>query len=182
MCHFQQIAPQQYLAGSGGKDLRAEITIPTFLHRYTVAELDPKIYRNIQALCAEGDRLAEAKAYEDALSQYNRAWKLIPDPPNEWNASTWILAAIADASFLGGYYTSAKEALEYAMHCPNGIGNPFLHLRLGQCHFEMGALSSAADELTRAYMAEGRKIFEKEDAKYFEFLKTRIKPPASGQW
>jgi len=68
------------------------------------------------------------------------------------------------------------------MHCPDAIGNPFLHLRLGQCCFEKRALDRAADELTRAYMGAGRKIFESDDPKYFEFLKTRIKPPASGEW
>jgi tetratricopeptide (TPR) repeat protein len=147
-----------------------------------VAELDPAIHHRIQALCADGDRLAEARKYDDAISLYNQAWKLVPEPATEWNASTWILAAIADASFLGGDYTTAKEALDYAMHCPNAVGNPFLHLRLGQCCLEKGLLDQAADDLTRAYMAEGHRIFEHEDPKYFEFLKTRIKPPVSGKW
>ena len=108
--------------------------------------------------------------------------KLIPEPATDWNASIWVLAAIADACFLGGYYTSAVEALEHVTRCPSAVGNPFLHLRLGQCYFEKGALDRAADQLARAYMAEGRKIFESDDAKYFEFLKTRIKPPVSGIW
>ena len=147
-----------------------------------MAELDPTVHARIQAFCDEGDRLAAEGNYKDAISAYNQAWKLIPEPATEWEASTWILAAIADASFLGGDYTSAQEALEYAMHCPDAIGNPFLHLRLGQCCFEKRALDRAADELTRAYMGAGRKIFESDDPKYFEFLKTRIKPPASGEW
>jgi tetratricopeptide (TPR) repeat protein len=147
-----------------------------------VAELDPMIYQRILALCAEGDRLAATQAYDDAIVQYNEAWKLIPDPPTEWNASTWVLAAIADAWFLKGHYGNAKDALEYAMHCPDALGNPFLHLRLGQCCFESGLLDRAADELTRAYMGDGLRVFEGQDPKYFEFLKTCIRPPASGRW
>jgi hypothetical protein len=147
-----------------------------------MAELDPTIYKRLQDFCDEGDRLAADRKYKDAIAAYNQAWKLIPEPATEWEASTWMLGAIADACFLGGFFTSAQEALEYAMHCPNAIGNPFLHLRLGQCCFEKGALDRAADELTRAYMGAGSKIFENDDAKYFEFLKTRIKPPASSKW
>jgi hypothetical protein len=59
------------------------------------------------------------------------------------------------------------------MHCPNGIGNPFIHLRLGQCQFETGNLDSAADELTSAYALEGEELFADDDPKYFEFLKTK---------
>jgi hypothetical protein len=60
------------------------------------------------------------------------------------------------------------------MRCPGAIGNPFLHLRLGQVQFELGDLTRAADELTRAYMGAGEDIFQEQAPKYFEFLKTRI--------
>ena len=60
------------------------------------------------------------------------------------------------------------------------IGNPFLHLRLGQCHFELGNLDGAADELARAYMSAGDEIFVGAD-KYFAFLKTRLEAPP-GEW
>jgi hypothetical protein len=65
------------------------------------------------------------------------------------------------------------------MHCPGAIGNPFLHLRLGQCQFELGNLDRAGDELARAYMGAGNEIFVGAE-KYFEFLKTRLKPPPGG--
>ena len=61
--------------------------------------------------------------------------------------------------------------------CPGGLGNPFVHLRLGECCFDIGERDRAADELTRAYMGAGREIFAEEDPKYIEFLGTRIKPP-----
>jgi hypothetical protein len=50
------------------------------------------------------------------------AWMLVPEPQNKWEASTWILAATADAYFLSGFNTSALEALQYAMTCPGGVG------------------------------------------------------------
>jgi len=136
-------------------------------------ELPSKVLATIQSLCAEGDKLAAGRKFEEAISQYDRAWQLIPDPKNHWNASTWILAAIADAAFLSGYRTSAREALEYAMSCPGAVGNPFLHLRLGQVLYDAGEHDRAADELMRAYMGGGVELFETEDASYLSFLRSR---------
>jgi tetratricopeptide (TPR) repeat protein len=138
-------------------------------------ELDEKTYKTIQAHCAAGDQLTRAQRYREAIAEYNRAWELIPRPKNDWEAATWVLAAIADASYLGGYKTSAREALEYAMTCPGAIGNPFLHLRFGQVLFDAGEHDAAADELIRAYMGGGRELFAAEDPKYLAFLGTRAK-------
>ena len=140
-----------------------------------MSELDPLIYDRVKALSAEGDALAGASQFEAAIAKYNEAWALIPEPKGDWNASTWLLAAIGDACFLGGYNTSAREALEFAMQCPDAIGNPFLHLRLGQVLFEASDLDRSADELMRAYMEASDDIFANEDSKYLTFLATRAK-------
>jgi hypothetical protein len=66
-----------------------------------------------------------------------------------------------------------------AMHCPDAFGDPFLHLRLGQCEFELGDLDSAALELALAYEWPGAEIFKGAEA-YFTFLKTRRKAPPGG--
>jgi tetratricopeptide (TPR) repeat protein len=104
-----------------------------------IKELEPGTYEEIKRFSARGDELAAVKSYEEAIAEYNKAWELVPNPKNDWNASTWILAAIADAAFLAGYKVSALEALQYAMTCPGAVGNPFLHLRLGQVLFDTGS-------------------------------------------
>jgi tetratricopeptide (TPR) repeat protein len=139
-----------------------------------MAELDDKTYARIEALCDEGDALADGEQFADALKRYWEAFDLIPEPKHEWEATLWVLGAIGDANFLNKDYTAARDNLANAMHCPGAIGNPFLHLRLGQSQFELGDLDRAADELTRAYAVAGDEIFESEDRKYFDFLKTRI--------
>ena len=142
-------------------------------------ELPDHVHQQIQKLCAEGDALSEAKNYEQAVARYNEAWTLVPEPKANWNASTWIMAAIGDACYLGGFMTSAFDALSYSMHCPGGLGNPFLHLRLGEVLFERGEHDQAADELARAYMGGGEEIFANENAKYRAFLAARMKLPAA---
>jgi tetratricopeptide (TPR) repeat protein len=104
-----------------------------------IKELEPGTYEEIKRFSARGDELAAVKSYKEAIAEYNKAWELVPNPKNDWNASTWILAAIADAAFLAGYKVSALEALQYAMTCPGAVGNPFLHLRLGQVLFDTGS-------------------------------------------
>jgi len=144
-----------------------------------MAELSDEVHERIQALCKKGDALAEKGQYPAALQQYWAAWDLLPEPRTEWEAATWILAAIGDANFLSGDFIAGRDNLSRAMQCPDAIGNPFLHLRLGQCQLELGNLDQAADELARAYMGAGADIFEGAD-KYFAFLKTRLQPPAGG--
>lgn len=138
-------------------------------------ELDEAVHSRIQDLCAQGDDFAEAGEFPSALKKYWSAWDLIPEPRTEWEAATWILVAVGDANFLNGDFVAGRENLATAMQCPDAIGNPFIHLRLGQCEFELGNLDRAADELMRAYMGGNSEIFENDDQKYLEFLQTRAK-------
>jgi tetratricopeptide (TPR) repeat protein len=144
-----------------------------------MTELDDVVYERIRALCAEGDASARYEDFPAALAKYWAAWDLLPEPKTQWQAATWILAAIGDANYLGGDFQAGRDNLSMAMHCPEAIGNPLLHLRLGQCQYELGNLDRAADELARAYMGAGADIFRGEE-KYFDFLKTRLHPPPGG--
>lgn len=140
-----------------------------------IRELDSSTYDEIKRLCESGDQLCTQGAFEAAIAEYNKAWELVPEPKNEWGTSTWILAAIGDTAFQAGHTTSARKALEYAMTCPEAVGNPFLHLRFGQVLLDSGMPDRAADELMRAYMGGGMEIFKSEEPRYIAFLKTRAR-------
>jgi tetratricopeptide (TPR) repeat protein len=150
-----------------------------------VKEIDNKTHEEITRLSQNGDAFAENGDYPKALAEYWKAFDLIPEPKTDWDAATWVLAAIGDANFLGNDFQAGVDNLSNAMHCPGAIGNPFLHMRLGQCQFEVGNLDRAADEMTRAYALQGDEIFEEDDPKYLAFLKTRIeteKPKKKSWW
>jgi tetratricopeptide (TPR) repeat protein len=140
-----------------------------------MAELSDDIHEEIKRLCAQGDAQAEAGEFAAALPLYWAAFDLLPEPKTDWEAGTWTLAAIGDANFLSGDFEAGRDNLSNAMHFPDAIGNPFLHLRLGQCQFELGNLDRAADELMRAYMGGGPELLADEDPKYLQFLSTRAK-------
>jgi hypothetical protein len=137
--------------------------------------LADSVHDEIKRLCAAGDERATAHALSDALTLYWRAWDALPEPKTEWEAATWILASIGDTNFRGADFIAGRDNLSFAMQCPGAIGNPFLHLRLGQCQFELGNLDRAADELMRAYAGGAVGIFAGEEPKYLRFLATRAK-------
>ncbi|AKM45639.1 hypothetical protein WR30_19305 [Burkholderia contaminans FFH2055] len=138
-----------------------------------MAELDNALYERIGALSDAGDALMEDGDYEGALEKFWAGFDLLPEPKTNWEAGTWLMAAIGDANFHQENYAAGRDTLAQSMHFPNAIGNPFLHLRLGQCQFELGNLDRAADELMRAYASGGPELFEDEDGKYLRFLATR---------
>jgi tetratricopeptide (TPR) repeat protein len=136
--------------------------------------LSPKTQREMDTLCREGDEHLDAGKFDAALNAYRAAEKLLPYPKEDWEASTWIFTAIGEALFFKGEFSEALKNLRRAVACPGGLGNPVVHLRLGEVHFELSDFDQAADELTRAYMGAGKEIFSSEDQKYLNFLATKI--------
>ena len=70
---------------------------------------------------------------------FQQAWDLLPEPAVQWEAATWILAALGDVYFLSGDYEAA-----------------------------------------RAYLQEGKAIFDGEDPKCLDFVKGKLRPPEGG--
>ena len=139
-----------------------------------MAKLSEDIQRKLAHFCELGDECADYERYRDALVQYNAALALLPEPKKQWEATLWIYGAIGDAHYLSKDYSAALETFQQAIKLPQGEGNPFLHLRLGQSYYELGNLSAAAKELERAYEAGGDEMFEEDDPKYWELLKSTI--------
>ena len=144
----------------------------------------PELPENLEAQilfhCEQGDDRQHEDEFDEALEEFEAAWDLLPEPKTQWELATGILAAMGDVKYLSGDYAGGIEDLGRATLCPGATGNAFIHLRRGQCEFELGNLDRAANELTLAYMGAGEEIFEDEDEKYFEFLKTRLEPPPGG--
>jgi tetratricopeptide (TPR) repeat protein len=143
-------------------------------------QLSKKLHSAITRLCKEGDELSKQGADAAAYAKYNEAWELVPEEKADWEASTWILTAVGELQFRNRKFDKALNSYLRAVQCPNGLGNPYIHLRIGQAQYELGNLVGAADNLARAYMGGGEDIFQEADPKYIAFLKTRLKPPAGG--
>jgi tetratricopeptide (TPR) repeat protein len=132
------------------------------------------LHQQITDLCRNGDALASAGKPEEARQNYIAALKLLPGEPSQWEAATWIYVALGDVHFRSQNVDKAFKCFYNAVQCPKGLGNPYIHLRLGQLYFEQNDFDKAADELTRAYMGGGIDIFMEDDPKYLAFLETKI--------
>jgi tetratricopeptide (TPR) repeat protein len=139
-----------------------------------MAQLTDRVYTEITALCKLGDDLVKIGDLEAAKERYVAALRLLPEKYQDWDASTWIYVAIGDIHFRMKNFEKAFKCFFNAVQCPKGLGNPFIHLRLGQLYFEQGNFDKAIDELTRAHMGVGIKIFMEDDPKYLEFLESKI--------
>jgi tetratricopeptide (TPR) repeat protein len=138
-------------------------------------EIDDLSYSKILELSKQGDNYAQRHEFTKAIDSYYDALDLVPDPLEAYSATTWLLTAIGESYLLSNDYENAREVLQQAMHCPDAIGNPFIHLILGQAQFELGNFDRAKDELARAYMGGGKEIFAGDDPKYYEYLKALMR-------
>ena len=137
--------------------------------------LNDDLHEEVKNLCAEGDELAEAEQYDEAIAKYREALFLLPRPIEKWEASLWIYTAIGDAMFLKGDFLAAAKPFRDVMFCPGAEQNPFIRLRRGQVAFERGNFAVAETELAEAYRLEGEKIFSEDDSKYLNLIKAKLK-------
>lgn len=133
-------------------------------------ELEDRVYQRITHLSSEGDSLSDAGSHSEAIAKYQQALDMVPQPQRDWEASTWLHAAIGDAYFFSHDFKKAAEAFFEAYNCPGGLQNPFINLRIGECLFETGDLAGAEEYMLRAYMWEGKDIFSREKPKYVKFM------------
>lgn len=137
--------------------------------------LSEEIHQQLTQLSGEGDCLLKEMKFSLAKEKYLAALHLLPGDHRNWRAATWLYTALGDAHFRLGNFDKAFRCYFNAVQCPDGIGNPYIHLRLGQTYFESKNFDKAADELTRAYMGGGIDIFMEDDPKYLDFLERKIK-------
>jgi len=139
-------------------------------------ELDDEIHSKIARLSEEGNAEAEVCDFAGALATFEEALRLLPNPLDRWEASTWLLTSIGEMRFFLKKLPEARDALQAALLCPGGLGNPFIHLRLGQVQLDLHNVDRAKDELARAYMGGGDEIFGGEDSKYWRFMVEILQP------
>lgn len=132
----------------------------------------------IEKLYNDGAALLGRKDFDEAHTRFSEAFHLLPEPKEKWPETKRIVAALGDALFRQGEYMAACDAFRDAVRLPSGLGDAFIHLRLGECFYEVGDRRRAADNLARAYMGGGREVFSEEDPKYFRLVESVLKPPA----
>lgn len=138
--------------------------------------MDDQTLDRIDQLSEEGNAYCDEENYDQAIRVWSEALALIPKPQHVHVESLWLEASIGDAYFLQDDFENALPHFENAKNniIENAYENPFIMLRLGQCYLESINTEAAQEYLLRAYMMEGKDIFEDESPKYFTFLSNTI--------
>lgn len=137
-------------------------------------ELSNELYNNIIYELNKGDAYAESEKYNKAIEKYLSALKLVPYDKSSWEVSLHIYTALADAYFNISNYQEANNNYQEALKCPDGSGNGYIWLGLGESYYELENIDKAKDALMSAYMLEGYEMFKTEDEKYFNLIKDSI--------
>ena len=145
-------------------------------------EITLEIKSKLDELAEKGNHFEDKEQYEEAVQVWKEGLDLIPEPQQLYSETVWFLVAIGDVHFKREMYPQAHECFDKARGnlSGEGYGNPFVMLRLGECCLEIGDEKNAAEYLLRAYMMEGKEIFEPDEngeddgQKYFDFLRTHV--------
>ena len=142
-----------------------------------VERLPSEVFAVIEQHGGHAETQIENGEFRAAFDSLIAALEELPSPSEQWNAAGWLLVAMGENAFRSGSFEAAKNPLEDAMYCPGTLGNPWVHMRLGQVHFELANTERATDNLARAYMGGGRDVFQNQDPKYFDLVASVLKPP-----
>lgn len=133
-------------------------------------EFNEQTSAELLSLCDEGDTFVEQGCYDKGITKYEEALALLPTPNNQFEATTWVYAAIGDAYFLKGDFEASRKHFVEALNYRGGMTNAFILLRIGQCWYHANNLEKAKKFLIRAYNLEGNELFEDEDPIYLSLI------------
>ena len=137
-------------------------------------ELDDNVYGRIVRLSEEGDNFAETEEFSKAISRYEEALSLLPEPKTDWEAATWLYVALGDAMFSQQKYGEALATYEKALMSPDGTANPYIWHCLGEVYFELNEMEKAKEHFLSAYMLDGEDVFEGSDPAYLALISEEI--------
>ena len=125
---------------------------------------------NVTELISKAGMLDRQNKRQQAIEVYEDAYALIPEPKQKSELAMVALCNIGELHFLDGHWQLAFDDFSEAVKCREGLGNPQIHMRLGQLRYQRGEMERATDEFMRAYMGAGDTLFAGEDPKYFELI------------
>jgi len=136
--------------------------------------LPDDLYDAIMLDMNDGDNAMEAESYDAALQFYQQALEKIPESKYDWEISLHVFTALGDICFNLKDFESANYYYNQALQCPDGLGNGYIWLGLGQSYLEIDETDKAKNALMSAYMLEGEEIFEGDNSAYFQFIEDLI--------
>ena len=90
-------------------------------------ELSDELYDRIEELSETGNEAMESEDYAKAISCFQEALDILPEPKEDWEAYLWLTGSIGDAHFMMGNY---GKSLGVFRKCYNIGAVSYTHLTL----------------------------------------------------
>jgi hypothetical protein len=148
---------------------------------------------SIEPILTQAEVSAGAHKHADAAAEYAKAWDLIASTKAGIKTAGedyafWILMNCVNSEWLSGDCDSALEAVSVAHRNLRGksfgpVGNPFFHLRVGQCLWSLAEVSgedsvtAGLDDLARALICGGIEMYNGEQSQFLDAVTAVLDPP-----
>lgn len=140
----------------------------------------PKFSKKEKQLVIEARELVIKNELNKAYDIYFNLLNQISDNFMNKRKLRFIKIEIGQIYIYAEKWDAALQAFAEAISDNNSVGNPLLHLRIGQCAYKLNMKQIYEDNLSRALITGGLKIFENEDTEYKEIVLGLLKPPVEG--
>jgi tetratricopeptide (TPR) repeat protein len=139
-----------------------------------MSDLPQDIYDQVAELSEEGNvALDEDGRPDEAIRVWTEALGLLPQPQNIWEPYHWLHGSIGEAHRQLRDHQTALDHFAIATGSGEGVSNPFLWMRLGQCLRALGRDEEAVEPLLKAYMMEGEEIFASDGQDDLNYLRSQ---------
>ncbi|MBO0664589.1 hypothetical protein LQ948_18755 [Jiella sp. MQZ9-1] len=136
-------------------------------------ELPDDIYDQIKVLSERGNVMLEAGDADGAIAVWHEALGMLPSPQKRWEAWVWLNASLGEAYRDKGDLQRALACFQAAAAGADGHMNPFVLISLGATLYDLGRTDESTDPLLRAFMLEGREIFDEYGGPYLDHLRQK---------
>lgn len=125
---------------------------------------------------SESTTLSLKEKSENLLGFYNS----LSGEQKKGREGRYMILRIGEVHFQHKNFPEAFDNYAFSMRFQDTIGNPFLHLRLGQIQYYLDEMERVADELSRALIMAGKTIFDDEPDTFFAITNDVLDAPDGG--
>ena len=111
----------------------------------------------------ENEWLCEDKKYEDAAKKYIEAFRLLPNPKEQWEVAYWLIKFWGICYFEAKQYETAINSFESALFYKGAETDAEVFLLLGKSYYLNGNKEKARVNLKKTFEIGGKEAFENED-------------------
>lgn len=135
-----------------------------------LAEKDPELENEIVAIIEKGNEYSTKQKYDLAISLYDQAWGILPEPKLEWEMlSSWLAGSYFTANFHKGDFGKAKEWALKQKKADDSEINTAPSIDLGMVYYELSNFDEAYRYFNDAYGYGKERAFKGRPKKYLEF-------------